>query len=56
MNEDLEHLLDLVDHDCAKRGLDEDQAREVIERIRREAADNPARLAFYRGLFGEVRS
>jgi hypothetical protein len=53
MDEELETLLDLVDNDCAKRGMTEDEAKTVVERVRRESTENPAKASFYRGLYGE---
>lgn len=48
---DLQHVLDLADDDCAKRGMTGSKAREVLDRIIDDVKDNPARLWFYRGLY-----
>jgi hypothetical protein len=51
VSEELERLLDIIDDDCVRRGMSEDQIKEVLDRVRREASENAARLAFYRGLY-----
>jgi hypothetical protein len=51
MNEELERLLDIIDDDCVRRDVPEDQTQELLERVRRESTENSAKLAFYKGLY-----